>query len=389
MGLIRYGFGFGGRQFSIIECANSNGNPDIPALEFGKYRNILYLFAAIIVETIHSTVQTMKLIIPMAGRGTRLRPHTHTTPKPLLPIAGKMLIERIVETFTTSMENKITEISFVLGDFGQETESRLQKMAEGFGAECRIFYQDKALGTAHAVYCAEEALDGEVIVAFADTLFTVGSKISTENADSVIWLKKVPNPSSFGVAVMEDGKITRFVEKPSEPVSDLAIIGVYYFRKGEDLRRELADIVNNDKKSARGEYELTDAITALLDQGNVFLPATVDHWLDCGTIQSWIDTTTHVLHAEPTPTEKIGYAGTKIIPPVHIGRDVILENSEIGPNVSLEDGVEISGSRIVNSIINSNTKVISSSLSNSTVGSHVVIRGFNGKIHTGDHSRIG
>lgn len=330
----------------------------------------------------------MKLIIPMAGRGTRLRPHTHTTPKPLLPIAGKMMIQRIVETFVSTLDSKIEEIAFVLGDFGPSVEKRLTAMAEQFGARCSIYYQKQALGTAHAVYCARESLEGEIVVAFADTLFDVSGKVQTGDADSIIWLKEVENPSSFGVAVMEQGRITSFVEKPSEPISNHAIIGVYYFRKGEDLRTELTHIVENDIKSPRGEYELTDAIEALLEKGNVFRPATVENWLDCGTVQSWIDTTTAVLVSGKAESVTAQHQNSKIVPPVYIGDGVTIKNSTIGPNVSIEAGAVVEESTLTDTIVNAGGHVRQSVLTNSTIGEHAIASYINGEVHIGDHSKV-
>lgn len=331
----------------------------------------------------------MKLIIPMAGRGTRLRPHTHTTPKPLLPIAGRSMIERIVATFAKTLNQPIEEIAFVLGDFGTGVENELRAMSGKFGAACSIYHQDEALGTAHAVYCAADSMQGEVIVAFADTLFESEAKVDVSGADAAIWLKEVENPSSFGVARMEGDRITGFVEKPKEPVSNLAIIGVYYFRKGEDLRTELAYIMDNNIKSPRGEYELTDAIEALLEKGNVFKPATVDTWLDCGTIQSWIDTTTHVLKRAATAPDAITHENCTFTEPVFIGEGVTLKNSHIGPNVAVEAGAAVEDSTLSNSILNANSHVADSELENSSVGAHAGIQGFKGQLHVGDHSKVG
>lgn len=331
----------------------------------------------------------MKLIIPMAGRGTRLRPHTHTTPKPLLPIAGRSMIERIVATFAKTLHQPIEEIAFVLGDFGTAVEEELRGLSRKFGAACSIYHQDKALGTAHAVYCAADSMQGEVIVAFADTLFESKAKVDVGGADAAIWLKEVENPSSFGVARMEGDRIAGFVEKPKEPVSNLAIIGVYYFRKGEDLRAELAHIIDNDIKSPRGEYELTDAIEALLEKGNVFKPATVDTWLDCGTIQSWIDTTTHVLRHSATPPETITHENCTFTAPVFVGENVVLKNCHIGPDVAIEAGAKVEDSTLHSSILNAGSHVADSRLENSSVGAHAAIRGYKGRLHVGDHSKVG
>ncbi|AXJ00193.1 glucose-1-phosphate thymidylyltransferase [Cyclonatronum proteinivorum] len=325
----------------------------------------------------------------MAGRGTRLRPHTHTTPKPLLPIAGTMMVERIVKTFSETLEKPIEEIAFVLGDFGAAVEQQLRDMAQRFNAKGSIYYQHQALGTAHAVYCAKDSMQGEVIVAFADTLFNTDGIVRVEEADAAIWLKEVENYQSFGVALMEEGRITGFVEKPQEPVSKHAIIGVYYFKEGEGLRDELINIVENDLKSPRGEYELTDAIEALLSQGKVFRPATVQEWLDCGTIQNWLDTTFHVLKTSATDPETVQHSGCTIHEPVFIGPDVVLENSTIGPNAVIERGAVVRNSTIQNSILNEQAQAEQVSLNNSSVGVLAKVKDFNGSLHIGDHSLVG
>ena len=197
----------------------------------------------------------MKLIIPMAGRGTRVRPHSHTVPKPLLPVAGTMIIERLVETFIRTLDRELSEIVYILGpDFGRQIKKDLIAMSERHNVKATFRVQEVALGTAHAVDCAREDLEGEVIVAFADTLFDSKEKFNIDDADSVIWLKKVEDPSRFGVAVYEGDRITGFVEKPEEFISDLAIIGVYYFKDGEGLKAELKRIMDEDIKGPGGEY---------------------------------------------------------------------------------------------------------------------------------------
>jgi len=189
----------------------------------------------------------MKLIIPMAGRGTRVRPHSHTVPKPLLPVAGKMIVERIVETFARTLDREIDEIVFILGpDFGQDIKDALKAMSDRQDAEARFRVQRQAEGTAHAVYCAEEDLSGECIIVFADTIFDMEGSVSIEDADSVVWLKEVEDPSRFGVAVEKEGKITDFVEKPEEPISNLAIIGVYYFKEAAQLKKEIEYLLDNN-----------------------------------------------------------------------------------------------------------------------------------------------
>lgn len=329
----------------------------------------------------------MKLIIPMAGRGTRVRPHSHTTPKPLLPVAGTMIIERIVETFARTLDRTITEIVYILGpDFGAGIKKELEEMSARHNAKATFGVQETALGTAHAVACAGDALNGEVIIVFADTVFDTKEKVSVDDADSVIWLKEVEDPSRFGVAVHEGDTITDFVEKPSEPISNLAIIGVYYFKRGEDLMKEIQYLIDNNVTGHGNEYQLTDALDRLLKDGKVFKKATVDEWLDCGTLPAWLDTTGQILAKENHAYGE--YPGSVIHPPVYIGEGVTIEDSEIGPHVSIEAGTTIKKSTLSKSIVQKNALINNSKLKNSTIGNNAETNGVNGEVHIGDHSVI-
>lgn len=327
----------------------------------------------------------MKLIIPMAGRGTRVRPHSHTVPKPLLPVAGTMIIERIVETFARTLDRTITEIVYILGpDFGKEIKQTLEEMSARHNAKATFGVQETALGTAHAVACAGDALNGEVIIVFADTVFDTKNTVSVDDADSVIWLKEVEDPSRFGVAVLDGDTITDFVEKPSEPISNLAIIGVYYFSRGEDLMKEIQYLLDNNVTGHGNEYQLTDALDRLLKDGKVFKKATVDEWLDCGTLPAWLDTTGEILAKEEHSYEN--FENTTIHPPVYIGDNVTIAGSEIGPNVSIEAGSIINNSVITNSIIQKNARLTECKLNRSTIGNFAEAAGAAGEIHIGDHS---
>ncbi|MCC5942830.1 MAG: glucose-1-phosphate thymidylyltransferase [Balneolaceae bacterium] len=327
----------------------------------------------------------MKLIIPMAGRGTRVRPHSHTTPKPLLPVAGTMIIERIIETFARTLDRTITEVVYILGpDFSKDIKNTLEEMSNRHNAKATFRVQETALGTAHAVMCAGEDLKGEVIIVFADTLFDSKEKVSVEDADSVIWLKEVEDPSRFGVAVHDEDTITDFVEKPTEPISNLAIIGVYYFKKGEDLKKEIQYLLDNNVTGHGNEYQLTDALDRLLKDGKVFKKATVDEWLDCGTLPAWLDTTSVILEKE---NHNFGqFEGSTIYPPVFIAEGVTITGSEIGPSVSIEAGTTIKNSTLKNSIVQHNAIIEESKLDNSSIGNHAEVSRAHGEIHVGDHS---
>ena len=191
----------------------------------------------------------------MAGRGSRLRPHTLTTPKPLISFAGKSIVKRLVEDIVSICDEKVDEISFIIGDFGSEVEKDLLKIASNLGAQGKVVYQKEPLGTAHAILCAKESLKGNVVVAFADTLFKADFKLNKTN-DGIIWVSKIQDPSAFGVVKVDNNIITDFVEKPKEFVSDLAIIGIYYFNDGENLRDELQYLISPDLEIRALYFEL-------------------------------------------------------------------------------------------------------------------------------------
>jgi glucose-1-phosphate thymidylyltransferase len=331
----------------------------------------------------------MKLIIPMAGRGTRVRPHSHTVPKPLLPVAGTMIIERIIETFNRTLDRDITEIVFILGpDFGEDIKQPLREMSARHKAKPIFEVQAEALGTAHAVACASDHLDGEVIIAFADTIFDSDEPFELGDADSVIWLKKVEDPSRFGVAVYEGDTITGFVEKPKEFISDLAIIGVYYFKSGKALKEKIDKVIGDDMRGPGGEYFLTAALDMMIKEGKVFKTATVDEWLDCGTLPAWLETTGIITEKEFNGVDEHKYPGSTIIPPVFIGEGVQIENSTVGPKVSIEANTVIKNSKVENSIVRDHAKLDSVETSGSTIGAHTHLKNVKGKVDVGDHSEL-
>jgi len=315
----------------------------------------------------------MNIIIPMAGAGKRMRPHTLTTPKPLIPVGGKPIVERLAEDIASMCNEKIDEIAFVIGDFGKETELQLLAIAERLGAKGKIFYQDIPLGTAHAIMCAEECLTGNVMVAFADTLFYADFKIEAED-ESVIYVQKVQDPSAFGVVKLnEKNMITDFVEKPKDFVSDLAIIGIYYFKDGDYLRKELKYLLDNDIKE-KGEYQLTNALENMKNKGTQFKPGQVKEWLDCGNKNATVFTNQRVLALNeksltiPSSTKIVN---STVIQPCFIGENVIIENSIVGPYVSIGEKSNIKKSVIENSIVQTNSKIENACITNSMIGNFV------------------
>lgn len=332
----------------------------------------------------------MNIIIPMAGMGKRMRPHTLTTPKPLLPIAGKPIVQRLVEDIIATSNEKVEEIAFIIGPtFGKEVEEHLCKVAASLGATGKIYYQTEPLGTAHAILCAAEALKGNVFIAFADTLFKATFSIDT-NKDAIVWTQKVDDPSAFGVVKLNaKGEIEAFVEKPKDFVSDLAIIGVYYFKDGQNLRKELQRLLDEDIKQ-KGEYQITDAMDHMLKNGIKFYTDQVEEWLDCGNKDATVFTNARILDIKQK-NEQLVHPSVKkensvIIAPCFLGENVILKNCVIGPNVSIEAGSRIEDSRVSNSIIQANSIVKNARLDNAMLGKHVTYMDKSLNLSIGDFS---
>jgi glucose-1-phosphate thymidylyltransferase len=331
----------------------------------------------------------MNIIIPMAGMGKRMRPHTLTTPKPLLPIAGKPIVQRLVEDIAKVCPEKISTIGFIIGPtFGKEVEASLKNIAAEVGAEARIYYQEEALGTAHAILCAKELLSGKIVVAFADTLFKADFTLDTSK-DGIIWVQEVENPAAFGVVKLNDkNEITDFVEKPESFVSKLAIIGIYYFADGDYLNKEMQYLLDNDIKD-KGEYQLTNALENMKNKGTKFVPGKVTEWLDCGNKNATVYTNQRYLEyikEQQLVSTKAKLINTSIIEPVFIADDVLLENCVIGPHVSIGKQSKISNSIVSNSIIGESTSIQHVILENSMVGNHVNFNGTSLDLSLGDYN---
>lgn len=327
----------------------------------------------------------------MAGRGSRLRPHTLTIPKPLIPIAGKPIVHRLVEDIAKVLNDKIEEIAFIIHEsFGKEVEENLIAIAEKLGSKATIYYQNEALGTAHAILCAQESMKGPIVVAYADTLFRADFNLE-KNADSVIWVKQVDDPSAFGVVQLnEKNEITDFVEKPKSFVSDLAIIGIYYFKSGENLKNELQFLLDNNIIKG-GEYQLTDALENMKQKGLRFVPGKVDEWMDCGNKDVTVDTNTRMLNFLESENQNyiadnIVIENSTIIKPCYIGNNVILKNAVIGPNVSLGEHSKVENAKIKNSLIQTYATIRNAELDNAMIGNFATYDGNHVNISIGDYS---
>ena len=324
----------------------------------------------------------MKIIVPMAGIGSRLRPHTLTTPKPLTVIAGKPIVQRLVESITDVVDQKIEEIAFIIGPvakgFPADTKEKLEAIASDLGVKGSVYVQETAEGTAHAIYCAKDALSGPCIVAFADTLFKADFKLDTE-ADGAIWVKQVEDPSAFGVVKLKNGYISDFVEKPQEFVSDLAIIGIYYFKDGGKVRDEIKYLLDNDIRE-NGEYQITNVLETLKKEGAQFIPKKVDIWMDCGKKDPTVDTNKQILKIEHEKgihltSSSLVLENSEIIQPCFIGENVIIKNSKIGPYVSIGAHSTIENSSITNSLIQTNTQISNAQLHLAMIGDYAKYNG--------------
>ena len=324
--------------------------------------------------------------------GKRMRPHTLTTPKPLIPIAGKPIVQRLVEDIVKVCGEKVDSIGFVIGrNFGAEIEQNLEDIAKSVGADGVIFYQDEALGTAHAILCAQEIMTGNTVVAFADTLFKADFVLDTSQ-DGIIWVQQVDDPSAFGVVKRnEKNEITDFIEKPKEFVSDLAIIGIYYFKDGEYLKSELQYLLDNDIKDGGGEYQLTVALENMKTKGTKFMPGQVTEWLDCGNKNATVFTNQRYLeYIKDTKlvADSAIVENSVIIPPVYIGENVKVTNSIVGPHVSIGDSCEMEDSIIKNSIVQTNCSVINVNLQNTMIGNFVTFEEKSKDVSIGDYNTI-
>lgn len=331
----------------------------------------------------------MKIIVPMAGWGSRLRPHTLTVPKPMLKVAGKSIVERLISNIAGTIATPIESISFIIReDFGKKIEADLHEIAKKYNTTGHICYQSEPLGTAHAIYCAADNLDGEVIVGFADTMFQADFKIDNAN-DAIIWVKEIEDPSAFGVVSLDDnGLINGFVEKPKEYVSNLAIIGIYYFKDGKQLRADIKEIIDNNITD-KGEFQLTTVLENMRLGQKKMKPGTVSQWLDCGNKNATVDSNREVLKATGNQVHaSVTLENAIIIDPCFIDENTIIKNTVVGPYVSIGKNAEVSNSVISDTIIQDATKIENYILSNTMIGSNALLVGRSQDLSVGDYNQI-
>lgn len=331
----------------------------------------------------------------MAGRGSRLRPHSLTVPKPLIPVAGKPIVHRLVEDIVGVLNEEIDEIAFILGDpafFGDEVVESLKALATNLGAKPTIYRQLDPKGTGHAIMCAKDSLSGPAVIAYADTLIRADFDLD-KDADAVIWTKKVKNPEAYGVVNLnENNEIIELVEKPEKYVSDQAVIGIYYFKDVSQLKKELQYVLDNNIING-GEYQINDGIKRMMAAGKIFKTGTVDEWMDCGNKEVTVETNQRMLGflAEAKTkliAENITNDNSKIIEPCFIGENVILKNSTVGPYASIGKGTIIENSTVKNSIIQTNSKIKNANLDNAMIGNYATFDGKFTNVSIGDYSEL-
>lgn len=337
----------------------------------------------------------MKIIIPMAGRGSRLRPHTLSVPKPLISVAGQPIVYQLLYEINKIVKIPITDIGFILGDpvyFGKEIEEDLIRLAKNFNATPHIFRQKEPLGTGHAIICASEILMGPTIVAYADTLIRAKGDLELDS-DATIWVKKVDNPEAFGVVELNDKKqIINLIEKPKTFVSDLAVIGIYYFKEIQILKESLKKYVNKNLKKGQ-EYQINQGILEMIKSGIVFETNNVDKWMDCGNPEATVDTNKELLEIKLNeglnlrdPSSEL--INSKIISPCFIGKNVVIKNSIIGPGTSIGEGTKVDNCSLKNCLIQNNSYLKDLALNKAMIGNYVHYEGNHKFVSIGDYSKL-
>lgn len=328
----------------------------------------------------------MKVIIPLAGKGTRLRPHTHVTPKPLLRVGGKPVMSYILDDLK---KLGVKEIVFITGHLKETIEEYIRDEYPEFTAH---FVEQKVQdGTAGAVRLARPYVDEDVLIIFVDTLFDADLSLVQRLPDDlagVIWAKEVEDYQRFGVIVTDgDGNMKRIVEKPRDPISKLANIGLYYIRDHELLFKGIEDACGGPRGPGR-EYYLTDAFQYMIDHGAKIRVEPVQGWYDAGQVDTILETNRHLLENAGRALEPEGGRNVRVHRPVRVAEGVHLENVEIGPNVTVESGSTLRNVKISDSIVGADTTIEDSALQRSLVGDHVKIRAFSGSANVGDHSEL-
>lgn len=305
----------------------------------------------------------MKVVLPVAGNGIRLRPYTEDRPKCLLPVAGKTIIDWIVEDVSCLNPS---EIIFITGYRADKMDEYLESKPEWGRLRTVVQSNPQGLGEAISLALPYASDDEPLLIILGDTLFEADLNILKSASENILYTFKVENPKRFGVAVTDEtGRIQRLVEKPQEFVSDEALVGIYYIKDVNALKESLKYIMDNDIRT-RNEFQLTDALEMMIEKGCKFRTAPVKKWLDCGLVETLLDTNAQVLNRNDNSSE-FNISGVTIVAPCHIGQNVKMDNCKIGPNVSIGDGCEISGCEISDAIVWDGVKIANGKVNNSVI----------------------
>jgi glucose-1-phosphate thymidylyltransferase len=329
----------------------------------------------------------MKIIIPTAGYGTRLRPHTWSKPKPLVTVAGKPVLGHVLDMFTKLPI--IDEVTFIIGYLGEQIEEYVSTAYPELPS--RYIVQKELIGQSHAIWLAREGMTGPMLMIFVDTIIEVDlSNLMSEEADALGWVKEVPDPRRFGVAdVDQDGWVRQLVEKPQDVSNNLAIVGFYYFQKSEDLISAIVEQMER-KTQLKGEFYLVDAINIMIEQGLKMRVQPIEEWHDCGKPDTLLETNRYLLeNGRDNSTAASQREAIVVVPPVFIDPSADIERSVIGPHVSIGPGCVIKNSLIQNSLVDANSEITDSSLSDSLIGREARVIGRYRSLNVGDSSEIG
>lgn len=323
----------------------------------------------------------MRAVLPVAGAGTRLRPHTHTTPKALVHVAGKPILGHIIDAL---LPVGVDEVILVVGRFGEKIVEYVQR---AYDLKVKAVEQSDPKGLGHAIYLTKDAADPDepLLIVLGDTIFQADLKAALSSGKSAIGVAPVPNPQNFGVVEREGDRIVRLVEKPANPKSNLAIVGVYYLRSARALYGALQHVVDHGIRS-RGEIQLTDALQVMLDRGEEMQAFPVEEWLDCGNPEALLETNRRLLKKsgeEPHLGEQV-----IVIPPVYIAPSARVSQSIIGPYVSIADGAVVQRSVVRNTIVNQGAEVSDILLADSIIGEHAGVGGAFARLNVGDSSQL-
>jgi glucose-1-phosphate thymidylyltransferase len=331
---------------------------------------------------------TLKVVIPMAGLGTRLRPHTWSKPKQLVSVAGKPVLDHVLDILSSLPDPQNVELINIVGYLGDQIEEHFK---EGYpNVKSHFVLQEDPRGQSHAIYLAREYLTGPMMVVFADTLIETDlSILAEEKADAIAWVKPVPDPRRFGVVVLnEQNEVIKLIEKPNEMDHNLAVVGFYYFSSSEELLAAIEEQMKREKQ-LKGEYFLADAVNIMLERGLTMRTEKVDIWLDAGTPEALLETNRYLLENGHSNSKEASQRASVVInSPVYVHPTAVVENSIIGPHASIGAGAHVQSSIIRDSILEDKAQVTDVILESSLIGRRSQIQRRAGVINAGDNTVV-